>query len=46
MVMPKEIINLANQATSNHNDGWVKKQAKDKLKEIKEYIEGVLSQKV
>jgi len=43
MRIPMEIRELAVQATSNHNDGWAKKAAKQQLKDIRDYINGVLS---
>ena len=42
MTIPAEIINLAAEATSNHNDGWTKKAAKEKLLAIRDYINRVL----
>jgi hypothetical protein len=43
-MIPIEIINLAAEATSDYNDGWVKKEAQDRLREIKEYIERILAE--
>ena len=40
--IPLEIINLAAEATSNHNDGWTKKGAREKLVAIRDYIDRVL----
>jgi len=41
--IPMEIINLAVEATSNHNDGWTRKAAKDKLAAIRDYINSILA---
>lgn len=43
--VPLQIINLAAEATSNHNDGWTKKGARDKLAAIRDYINRVLKAK-
>jgi len=42
MSVPMVIINLALEATSNHNDGWTKKAAREKLLTIRDYIDKVL----
>ena len=41
--IPKEIVNLVLEATSDYNDGMTKKWARDKLITIKNYIAQVLS---
>jgi ABC-type Zn uptake system ZnuABC Zn-binding protein ZnuA len=51
MNIPTEVIDLAAEATSNHNDGWSKNYYKKKLEkfkkelqEIQKYIESVLKE--
>ena len=41
--VPIEIINMAAEAASNHNDGWTTKHYLDQLKEIRDYISDVLN---
>ena len=43
--IPIEIIYLAVEATSNHNDGWTKKAARGKLLTTRDYINRVLKDK-
>ena len=40
--IPREIINLAIEVISPQNDGWTKKGARDRLIEIRDYINKVL----
>ncbi|MCD6270777.1 hypothetical protein J7J24_00235 [bacterium] len=42
--IPEEVVHLACEATSEHNDGWTKQGARKQLEEIKKYIDYVLSQ--
>jgi len=42
--IPMNIIQLAVEATSNHNDGWTKQGARDQLRAIKEYIKRILGE--
>lgn len=46
MAIPKEIINLVTEATSSHNDGWVKRGSLDKLIEIRDYLNGVIEREL
>ncbi len=41
--IPLELIYLAAEATSEHNDGWTMKAARDKLVAIRDYINKVLA---
>jgi|SaaInlV_150m_DNA_2_1039686.scaffolds.fasta_scaffold210894_1 hypothetical protein len=40
--IPQEIISIAVEATDHHNDGWVMEQHRQKLLDIKIYIERIL----
>ena len=42
--IPLEIINLAGEATSDHNDGWTKQGARGQLIKIRDYINNVLGE--
>jgi hypothetical protein len=40
--IPIQIIHLAAEATSNHNDGWTRQQARERLVGIRDYINRIL----
>ena len=40
--IPSFITNLAIEASSQHNDGWTMKAARDQLIEIRDFINGFL----
>jgi len=40
-----EIINLVAEALSDHNDGWTKQGARDKLVAIRDFIDKALGGK-
>ena len=42
--IPLEIINLAAEATSDQNNGRTKQGAKDRLLEVRDYINSILGQ--
>lgn len=42
--IPLEIVNLAVEAISDQNDGWTKQGARDRLIEIRDYINNVLGE--
>ena len=43
MNIPKEIVDLALEAQSEYNDGWAKKYYTNRLIEIREFIDRVLT---
>lgn len=43
--IPIDIIYLAAEALSDHNDGWAKKGARDKLIAIRDFIDKALGGK-
>ncbi len=42
-MIPKEIMDLVTEALSDHNDGWTKKGYQERLREIRDYINRILS---
>jgi hypothetical protein len=42
--VPMYIIELAAEATSEHSDGYVRERTKQKLIEIRDYIDNVLAE--
>ena len=41
--IPLEVVSLAVDAVSDHNDGWTKRDAKKALIAIRDYIDSLLS---
>lgn len=44
-MIPQEIINLVLEANEPRNDGWTTKGCKEKLREIRDFINGALGDK-
>lgn len=42
--IPKEISELAAEALSDHNDGWMKEGCRKRLREIRDYINRILKE--
>ena len=43
--IPPEIINWVIEYKSNHNDGWTQKANREKLENLRDYIDKALTEK-